>query len=124
MTKPRILCVDDSQVVLMSLAHFLERAAFDVTTAESGQAALEILPENKFDIIMTDINMPDMTGLDMLEHARKGELIPAETIVLVMTTEQSAALKQRGRDLGVKAWIIKPYNEELLNKTLQKLLSR
>lgn len=118
--KKRILVVDDSPVVLAQLCDdFAE--AFDVTTAESGEQAIEILEDpvrdgvcfsNQFDLIITDLIMPGMNGFELAEFVRQRNRANKYTPVIMLTTEKIS--KEEARRSGCVAYFSKSDKKRLL----------
>src|SRR3954452_20562408 len=79
-----ILCVDDDIAGLTQLGQQLRQAGYNVTAAASGQAALDLLDAQRFDLMMLDLTMPDMTGLEVLDRVRRGGLRPDELPIIMM----------------------------------------
>jgi two-component system chemotaxis response regulator CheY len=99
----------------------LGKAGYEVTEAVDGKDGLDKASEGKFDLIITDLNMPNMDGIQMIEAVRK---LPANGFIpiLMLTTESQAAKKDAGRKAGATGWIVKPFNAEQLLATIQKLV--
>jgi len=74
-------------------------------------------------VILTDLNMPNMNGIDFIKAVRNGKVNRLVPIIMV-TTEFDGALKQKGREAGATAWIVKPYNEDSLLSVIQKVVRR
>lgn len=119
MTK-HILAVDDSKTIRDMVSYVLKKAGYDVTLANDGQQGLDALAQNRPDAIITDINMPVMDGLTFIRNIRADSHYMGIPI-LVLTTEASTELKQKGRDAGATGWIVKPFNPEKLLAVLQKV---
>lgn len=103
-----ILIVDDSATMLMSVKATLEMSGFRVETAGDGVQALTKLKAGvKPDLIITDINMPNMGGLELIKHVRA---LPGFrfTPILTLTTESQAAKRDEGKKLGATGWLVKP----------------
>jgi len=118
----KILIVDDSSMIRLVVTKAATKAGYEVIGATNGKEGLEQLAIHKdMDLILSDINMPIMGGLEMIEHIKqdeKNKYIP----IVMLTTESKDELKQQGRDLGVKAWMVKPFNEKTFLKAMMKLL--
>jgi len=117
----KILAVDDSALIRNVITKAAESLGHEIITAENGEAGLEALQSNKVDIIFSDVNMPIMGGLEMVEKIKlmdEYKFIP----IVMLTTENNPELKAKGKALGVKAWMLKPFNEEKFTKALKKLL--
>ena len=105
----RVLAVDDTLTFRMMLVGCLKKAGHEVTEAENGKQALERLLADPPDIVITDLNMPVMNGLEFIEEARKapeGRALP----MLLLTTEVAEHLKQRAREVGATGWLNKPFD--------------
>ncbi len=118
---PSILVVDDSMVVRQQVRRTLAAAGFGVLEAADGVQALEKLKETPMvSLVVSDVNMPRMGGLELLEHMRERGFLP-EMPVLMLTTEADVALVKRAKELGAKGWMVKPLKAELLVATVIKL---
>ena len=117
----QILVVDDSAVVREGICSFLNDEGLTTTMAVDGIDALSKLKaDGDVKLIIADINMPNMDGLTMAEKIR-GELNNEAVRILVLTTENNAALKQRGKAAGVSGWIVKPFNGKQAIGAIKKL---
>ena len=106
MTK-RILAVDDSKTMRDMVSFTLKNAGFEVIEAEDGNAALVALNGQKVDLIITDLNMPNMDGFGLID-ALRAQAIYKYTPILVLTTESDGIKKERGKASGATGWIVKP----------------
>ena len=118
----KVLVVEDYISIVNDLKNLLTEDGKEVLTADNGQAGLEILNnEPDISLCLSDINMPIMNGFEMLEQFRSGH--PDSSMPIVMlTTEFDTASRKRGKSLGVKAWIIKPFEEKAILKCINKLI--
>jgi CheY-like chemotaxis protein len=116
-----ILLVDDEPSVRKTVTGLLHLFGHRVWEAENGIQALEILAENRFDLIMTDIGMPHMDGLSFLN--RIGE-IPVNTPVIVVTGQQDLMVAQRALEAGAEAFMTKPISLDDLKTALQEVMQR
>lgn len=106
----QILVVDDSSAVRNEVSNFLSSNGFSVDTAIDGKDALEKMKaDGSYKLVITDVNMPNMDGLTLAEKIRN-DLANKTVHILVLTTENDATMKQRGKAAGVKGWIVKPFN--------------
>ena len=116
----KILYVDDSKTIrdLVESA-LLELGYLNIQGAEDGVEALEICDnyDDEFDFIITDINMPNMDGIELIYKLRN-RLDYMTTPIMVLSTEWSKEMKQKGKDAGATSWIVKPFNKELLHKAI------
>ncbi|WP_290871709.1 response regulator [Aquabacterium sp.] len=117
-----IFLVDDSLTMLMSLKSSLEISGFKVETASDGSQALEKLKGGlKPDLIITDIHMPNMNGLEFIKHARQTLRF---TPILALTTEGQEAKRDEARKLGATGWMLKPVGGSELIKVIQQVVSQ
>jgi two-component system chemotaxis response regulator CheY len=117
-----ILIVDDSATMLMSIKTTLEMGGFKVESAADGKLALDKLKSGtKFDLIITDINMPNMGGMDLIKHAR---VLPGcrFTPILTLTTESQAAKRDEAKKLGATGWLVKPISGNDLLKVVKQVV--
>ena len=94
---------------------------FEVTEAANGFEALRLLPRERYDVVVTDINMPDIHGLELLSFMRKSE-IHARTPVVIVSTEGALRDRERGMALGANAYVTKPFEPEALRETVRRVL--
>ena len=116
-----IMVVDDSETVRQVLHLTLTNAGFDVLEAEDGVDAFKKLSDAKVDMLITDLNMPNMDGLELIKRVRQeGEhrFIP----IVMLTTESSEEKKLAGREAGASGWIVKPFKPEQLLKVVKMVL--
>ncbi len=121
---PKFLIVDDSNMLRNMMKYALsEKGYSNITEAEDGVDALKKANSTVFDIIITDINMPNMGGFDLIEALRK---LPAytKTPILALTTENKDDIKAKGKAVGATGWIVKPFIPEQLLKAVTIVLSR
>lgn len=121
-----ILFVDDSSVVRRMLESFLlELGYINIQSAVDGVDALEKIEEaeDDFDFIITDINMPNMDGLTFINNVRS-KFDYVSKPIMVLSTEWSKEMKQKGRDVGANSWIVKPFDLQLINKGIKHTINR
>lgn len=120
MTKT-ILVVDDSGSVRQQVAIALRRAGFTMAEAADGQEGLAMIDADRnIDMVICDINMPNMNGLEMVEKVKakpENKSLP----ILMLTTEGQAALVKRAKEAGAVGWIVKPFNSSQLVQTVEHL---
>ncbi len=117
----KILVVDDSSTVRDEVANFLKNNGLDVSTAVDGKDGLAKMKANPgIKLIVSDVNMPNMDGLTMVEKIRS-ELGNASVNVIMLTTESSPSMKERGKAAGIKGWIVKPFKGAAVLETFKKL---
>jgi len=117
-----ILVVEDSLLLLQMLSILLTTRGYDVITAKSGYDALKVLDGRHIDMVLTDLIMP---GLDGLELTRKIRTIKTyQTIpILILTTQSGAEIQREAQAVGVTGWVVKPFVAEKLVALIQKNLS-
>ncbi len=117
----RVLTVDDSSSVRQMVVLTLRNGGYEVAEAVDGKDGLAKASAGKFDLIVTDLNMPNMDGIEMMTAIRK---LPAYsfTPMLMLTTESQTEKKDAGRKAGATGWIVKPFNADKLLATIQKLV--
>lgn len=98
-------------------------AAVKISEAASGFEALRLLPRGSFDLIVTDINMPDINGLELVQFIRKSER-HREIPILLISTQSSDRDRERGLSLGADGYLAKPFSPELLREEAARLLGR
>lgn len=117
----KILVVDDSTSIRNMIVFTLKQHQHDVTEAADGNAGLMKAKTSNFDLVMTDINMPGMDGITMCSEIRK---LPSyrTTPILMLTTESTPEMKQKGKMAGATGWLVKPFNPEKLISTIKKVI--
>jgi len=118
--KTSVLAIDDSRTIRTLLRQALEEVGFDVHVAEDGLEGVEKFSEVNPDVVITDINMPNLDGFGVISQLR-GDAIKTVVPILVLTTESSAELKTRARDLGATGWIVKPFDDAALVNVLRRV---
>jgi two-component system chemotaxis response regulator CheY len=93
---------------------------FEVITAQDGEKAYRTAQSQSFDIVITDINMPNMDGIELIRLLRETETMKY-TPILVITTEGGDNVKAAGKAAGASGWIVKPFNPETLTRAVAKL---
>lgn len=117
----KILAVDDSRSMRQMVAMTLTNAGYDVTEAEDGVDALSKAKLNSYDLVLTDINMPNMNGIEFTA-ALRGLPNYKGTPIICLTTESSDEMKAKGKGAGATGWIVKPFSPEKLLATLERVL--
>lgn len=116
-----IMTVDDSASVRQMVSFALKQADYDVIEAVDGQDAVNKIADTTVHMIITDLNMPKMDGIELIRHIRsesKNRFIP----IIMLTTESQESKKQEGRLAGATGWIVKPFKPEQLVAVVKKLL--
>ena len=120
-TMSQILIVDDSRSIRELLTSVLVGAGFTVTSAEDGEDGLNVAKSQKFDLVITDINMPVMDGIELLKSLRA---LPdyAFRPILILTTEFSQEMKMKGKTAGATGWLVKPFDPAKLIDVIKRVL--
>lgn len=125
----RILVVEDSASTRSLVRAILEDASFaksvgpvEVTEAESGFDAMRLLPRARYDLIVTDINMPDVNGLELIAFIRRSQTYRA-TPLLIISTQSTARDVERAMKLGANAYLPKPFTSEGVREVCERLLT-
>jgi two-component system chemotaxis response regulator CheY len=115
-----VLTVDDSRTMRRMLRVTLEEGGYRVLQAEDGVLGLQVLDAETPDVIVTDINMPNLDGFGFIEAVRRDQRF-AYVPILVLTTECDETLKQRARGLGATGWITKPFEHDRLVAVVRRV---
>lgn len=116
-----ILIVDDSASMRQLVSFALEDAGFSVISAADGKEALRKAEETDIDMVVTDLNMPEMDGIELIRRL-KGMTEYKFTPIVMLTTESQESKKQEGREAGASGWIVKPFTPEQLVGVIRKFL--
>jgi two-component system chemotaxis response regulator CheY len=120
MTKT-VLSVDDSVTMRQMIAFTLTKAGYEVLEAGDGVEALAVAASRKLDLVITDVNMPNMDGITLVQRLR-AQSAHRFTPILVLTTEAGQDFKQRGKEAGATGWIVKPFSPDKLMEVVGKVL--
>lgn len=117
-----ILVVDDSASLRQVVSIALKGAGYDVIEACDGKDGLSKLNGQKVNLIVSDVNMPNMDGISMLKEVKS---MPAYkfTPVIMLTTEAGEDMKKQGQAAGAKAWVVKPFKPEQMLAAVSKLVA-
>ena len=116
-----ILAVDDSASIRQMVSFTIKGAGYDVVEANDGVDALSKAKSQKFDLVITDVNMPNMDGISLIKELRALANYKF-TPLLMLTTESGAEKKTEGKSAGATGWIVKPFNPDQLLNTIKKVL--
>jgi two-component system chemotaxis response regulator CheY len=116
-----IMTVDDSASVRQMVVFTLQQGGYEVIEAVDGRDALAKLRGAKCDMIITDLNMPNMDGIEMIREVRKDPAHRSAPIVM-LTTESQEGRKQEGKSAGATGWIIKPFKPEQLLAIVKRVI--
>lgn len=117
----KILAVDDSASMRQMVSFTLKGAGYEVIEACDGVEALAEAKKGAVDLVLSDINMPNMDGISLVRELRS---LPNYkfTPILMLTTESGGDKKVEGKQAGATGWVVKPFNPEQLLKTIKKVL--
>jgi len=119
--KIAILFVDDSASMREMVRFTLEGAGYEVLESSDGVEALKFAEENKVNLVITDVNMPNMDGITLIAELRK--LTDYKfTPILTLTTEGGIEKKLEGKKAGATGWIVKPFDPDSLLSTIRRVL--
>jgi DNA-binding NtrC family response regulator len=119
MRKTRILVVDDEQLIRWSIEQNLKKQGYDVRTAEDGEVALRLVQEEQPDLILLDIQMPGISGLEVLEKVKE---IDEDIVVIIVTAQGGLETAVTAMRLGAYDYINKPFNFDELSLVIRKAL--
>jgi len=116
-----IMTVDDSSSVRQMVSLTLKGEGYNVVEGVDGKDALNKLKANPVDMVITDLNMPNMDGISLIRELRA---LPAFkfTPIVMLTTESQANKKSEGKDAGATGWIVKPFKPAQLLQVIKKVL--
>lgn len=115
------LVVDDSASMRQLVAFTIKDAGYEVLLAENGRDALEKMSHTKVDMVITDLNMPEMDGITFIRELR-GKADYKFVPIVMLTTESQEAKKQEGRAAGASGWIVKPFSPSQLMDVVRKFV--
>ena len=116
-----IMIVDDSSSLRQVVGIALKSAGYEVIEAADGKVALSKLDGKKINLIISDVNMPNMDGISLVRAVKQ---MPAYkfTPIVMLTTENQDSKKREGQEAGAKAWVVKPFKPDQLVAAVQKLV--
>jgi two-component system, chemotaxis family, chemotaxis protein CheY len=117
----RVLTVDDSAAMRKLVTLTLQQAGFDVAQACDGVEALTMARSNCFDLVLADLNMPNMNGIELI-RALRAEASYRAIPILMLTTESDLAKRREGKSAGATGWIVKPFLPDQLVASLHRAL--
>ena len=116
-----ILAVDDSASMRQMVSFTLQNAGYEVVDAVDGMDAWHKASQRRFDLVLTDQNMPNLDGLGLTRRLRENANFKT-TPILILTTESSAEMKQAGRAAGATGWMVKPFDPAKLIEVSGKVI--
>jgi two-component system chemotaxis response regulator CheY len=116
-----VMTVDDSRSVRQMVSFTLQQAGYQVIEAEDGADALRKLNGSKVNMVLTDLNMPNMNGIELTKALRADQAYKFVPIIL-LTTESQDSKKLEGKAAGATGWIVKPFKPEQLLAVIKKVV--
>lgn len=123
----RIILVDDSKTIIataeMALEEMVGSGAIELVTYTNPAELRDKLigGGETYDLLISDINMPQLNGLDLVTELKQNDTFKSKP-VLILTTESSAEMKAKGKEIGVTGWLVKPFSDEKLIKAMKMVL--
>ena len=117
----RIMAVDDARAIRSAIEFILKQHGHQVLLFENGKQALDFARKETVDLVITDLNMPEMGGMGLITSLRKLDSYKA-TPILIMTTESADYKKNKAKTAGATGWITKPFTEDRITAALKKTL--
>ncbi|MGE5893214.1 MAG: response regulator [bacterium] len=116
-----IMTVDDSPSIRQMVSFTLKDAGYDVIEAVDGKDALAKLAAGRIHMVIADLNMPNLDGIELIREIRANPILKFIPIIM-LTTESQEGKKQEGRQAGATGWIVKPFKPEQLIAVVKKVL--
>lgn len=116
------LVVDDSRSLRGLVCETLEEAGYTVLQSCNGQEALETVTKNSVDFVITDVNMPMLDGISLVKQLRTQPDLK-HVPILILTTEDTVEMKNRGRQAGATGWMVKPFNPPQLINVVSRIVA-
>ena len=121
----KILIVDDSSIIRKKVIKIISKDGYETIEAEDGKAAYDLFISEPLDLVITDINMPLVNGIELSRKIRQSSSDRALDLpIIVLSTEFSDEIKKEGKEVGVSAWIVKPCDELKLRNAVKTLLNK
>jgi two-component system chemotaxis response regulator CheY len=118
-----VMIVDDSSTLRRMIEQSLASSGFEVTSCASGKEAVELARKSSPQVVITDLNMPEIDGLALTRQLRATPQT-AKCPILILTTDNSAERKQEARQAGASGWVLKPFQPETLIRAIQTVCQR
>ena len=116
-----VLVVDDAAIIRQVCAIALKREGYEIVEGENGKDALSKLDDKKIDLVITDINMPEMDGIELIRQLRARKEFKFVPIVVLSTVSQEHRVEE-GKQAGASGWILKPFDANKLMHTVRKFI--
>lgn len=117
----KVLVVDDSNSIRDMVSFTLKSAGYETVEAKGGMDGLNKAKTGTFDLVISDVNMPNMDGITLCQELRKLPTFKF-TPILMLTTESSGDMKMKGKAAGATGWLVKPFNPEKLLATIKRVV--
>jgi two-component system chemotaxis response regulator CheY len=117
----KVLVVDDSNSIRDMVSFTLKSAGYETVEAKDGLDGLNKAKTGTFDLVISDVNMPNMDGITLCQELRSLPTFKF-TPILMLTTESSGDMKMRGKSVGATGWLVKPFNPEKLLATIKRVV--
>jgi len=118
----KILIAEDSPTMRALISSAIAaHGTYEIIEAANGFEALRVLPREKVDLVITDINMPDINGLELINYLKKNEQY-RQTPLMIISTEGSQRDREKGLALGADAYLVKPFDPADLQRLIQQLI--
>jgi two-component system chemotaxis response regulator CheY len=114
------MTVDDSKTMRDMVSFTLKNAGYNILEAEDGEKGVQVANSSNVDLVITDLNMPNMNGLDLIRSLRSNPKY-GSTPILMLTTEGDSSKKMEGKNAGATGWIVKPFQPEKLLEVVKKV---
>ena len=119
--KKKVLFVDDSKSIRQAVSFMLQNAGYEVVLAEDGLDGLKKASNSSFHVVLTDLHMPNLNGIEFIKKLRKMDEFRF-TPILFLTTETLAHMKEEAKAAGATGWITKPFDNDKLLKILSRVI--
>jgi len=116
-----IMTVDDTASMRQMISFTLGSVGYEVIQAVDGAEALKLAQDRKVDLVIADVNMPNMDGITLVKSLRALDTYKF-TPILMLTTESQTGKRDQGKSAGATGWIVKPFNPEQLVNVVRKVL--
>ena len=116
----KVLAIDDSRTIRSLVQKVMQEAGFTCVCADDGVQGVAMFAEERPDVVITDINMPNLDGYGVISQIRGGAVNRAVPI-LVLTTESADHLKARAREAGATGWIVKPFDDAAIISVVRRV---
>jgi len=123
-SNPRILLAEDTDVNARLIVAVLEKSGFDVTVAVDGLQAVKFAEVGDFDLILMDVNMPELDGLEATERLRAGTSAMRDVNIIALTADDDPAMQRRCTEAGMNDYLSKPINMATLVSTCEKAVAQ